>query len=568
LASDVGSIFSIVHAADRKSDIFADTDTVRALVDNTAHAAEIASKLAMETSMYTSEVSVPTLLDKAKSSNLAINNLLAITSTDFNNISAIVNADNATLAAASAKEKLAEGVLEDIGVDYRATKGAYNSTNKELNLDLWVAYLFNTVYNISFIPLENPFYKEVIVNEYYLIVVKNAKKATFSMPNAQSIRNNNAKNQFIPVDLITPNTVDCVIDFLRYEKISKTNDYYPYADADGEDIKLGEKYVVFVMALYKEPYKREINNFDDFLSAPSKEFVLTTKLRPIDKSSINVTEVDQKNKTEEDIKFEIDFKFSQNLTLKLDFDYPEEIINISAYTHKLIFNGTLGESKDLQYRCIFLPETYKLRGRLLTERKLTKMIEGVARTARDSEKSALLAQINSLNKRLKNIDEKIAELERALKKLTTGVHDKNTKKILAEESDIRDELASLNIERENVIGSLIFADIELIYLKDSGSMSNDFEFFFNRALAEQVSAGNYTIAIPDTNLSEIARPPQWVAYIGSETTDNFGNFLIPGNKYTPIILTTSKDSIDNPTSYINALSGINLKSKFTFIPKP
>lgn len=569
LASDVGSIFSIVHAADRKSDIFADTDKVRALVDNTAHAAEIASKLAMETSMYTSEVSVPTLLDKAKSANLAINNLLTITSTDFNNTSATVNTDNVTLAAASAKEKLAEGVLEDIGIDYRATKGAYNSTNKELNLDLWVAYLFNTVYNISFTPLENPFYKEVTVDDYYLIVVKNAKKATFSMSNAESIRINNAKNQFIPIEFVTSDIVDLVIDFLQYEKKPKTNVYNPYVDSDGEDIKLGEKYVVFVMAVYNDGYKREINNFDDFLSAPSKEFVLTTKLRPVDKSSIAVDEVDQENKTEKDIKIELDFKFSQNLTLKLDFDYPEETINISEYTHKLTFNGVYGGSPDLQYHCIFLPETYKLRGKLLTARKLRTMIASVAKTARDSEKSVLIAQIDGLNKRLKDVNKKITELEGTLKKLTSGVHDKNTKKILAEEIDMKAELAGLNIELENVTGSLFFADLELIYLNDDGaSMSNDFEFFFNTALAEQVSAGNYSIAVPDISLSEIAHAPKWVAYIGSETTDNFGNFLIPGNEYTPIILTTSKDSIDNPTSYINALSGINPKSKFTFIPKP
>jgi hypothetical protein len=564
LASDVGSIFSIVHAADRKSDIFADTDKVRALVDNTAHAAEIASKLAMETAMYTAEVSVPTLLDKAKSANLAINNLLTITSTDFNNISATVNADDVTLAAASAKEKLAEGVLEDIGIDYRATKGAYNSTNKELNLDLWVAYLFNSVYNISFNPLENPFYKEVTVDSYYVIVVKNTKKATFSMSNAESIRINNAPNQFIPVGFVTPTIVDLVIDFLQYEKNVKTKGYNPYVDSDGEDIKLGEKYVVFVMAVYNDAYKREINNFDDFLSAPSKHFVLTTKLRPVDKKTIKVEKVDQENKTEEDIKIELDFKFSQNLTLKLDFDYPEDTINISEYTHQLTFRGLPAANSDLKYRCIFLPETYKLRGKLLTAKKLNKMITHVARTARDTEKAALRAQIEGLSKKLNTVDKKIIELEGVLKKLASGVHDKNTKKLLEEQA----ELASLKADQADIIESIFFADLELIYLNDNVSMSDDFEFFFNTKIAEQISAGNYTIPVAYNNPSDVAGAPNWLAYIGSETTDNFGNFLIPGNEYIPIILTTSTDSIDNPTSYVNALSGINLDSKFTFEPKP
>jgi len=54
LAGDIGSIFSILNAADQNSDIFRDTERVRTLIDHTAYTAELASKLAMEASVYTS----------------------------------------------------------------------------------------------------------------------------------------------------------------------------------------------------------------------------------------------------------------------------------------------------------------------------------------------------------------------------------------------------------------------------------------------------------------------------------------------------------------------------------
>ena len=377
LASDVGSIFSIVHAADRNSDIFFDTNKVRALIDATAHSAEVASKLAMETSAYTSEVSVPTLFDKSKSANSAINNLLQITTTDFNNISTTVNADNANLALLSAKEKVAEGILEDISIDYKATKEAYNSTNSELNLDLWITKtpMSDTMYFVSFNQIDNPFDKVETIQDYHLIIVKDSKKATFSMSSAESIRMTGDTYQYIEVSSPNLNGVyGTSIDFFNYFNLSDISDPSPVIDSDGEKVALGMKYVVFVMAVYTDAYKREINNFEDFLSAPSREFTLTNTLTAVDESTIQVNDIPQENKTEEDIKIELDFKYDHHETLKIEFDFTEQISNSSGYTQKLTFTTPQGVLNfDPEYRCIFLPKlTYP---DLLTTRSLKKILK-------------------------------------------------------------------------------------------------------------------------------------------------------------------------------------------------
>jgi hypothetical protein len=570
LASDVGSIFSIVNAADRKSDIFADADRVRALVDNTAHSAELASKLAMETSMYTSEVSVPTLLDRSKSANLAINNLLTITSTDFDNISTIVKENNTALAAASAKEKLAEGVLEDIAIDYRATKGAYNSTNKELNLDLWITYLYQTVYTISFNALENPFYKAETVDNYHLIVVKDEKKATFSMSNAESIRINEDPTQYISVEDLNFGKLELSLDFLNFIQNSNGTTS-PCKDSDGEILKLGEKYVVFVMAVYKDDFKREINNFDDFLSAPSQEFILTEKILAVDSDTIKMHPVSDV-KSPDEINVELDFKFSQNQSLTIDFEFPEESLTNAEYTYRMSFYTPIYKGSNLlEHRCIFLPDTYKLQSKLLTARNLRILVADAARTARDSEHASLHTQIKRLKKELKTLTTKETDLNNALKKIVTQlskpISDPVSKQLMVDEKEIQKQLAHVSVGKAQISNSLKFAEEELKNLDDKTKNENqelNFDFFFNLALAEQVTAGNYYGAIPDPTTSEVAGRQSWVAYVGPETTDNFGNFLIPGNKYTPIILSTSPDAIDSPSSYKNALSGINPHSEFTF----
>ncbi|MGB8192690.1 MAG: hypothetical protein WCF67_12260 [Chitinophagaceae bacterium] len=82
-------------------------------------------------------------------------------------------------------------------------------------------------------------------------------------------------------------------------------------------------------------------------------------------------------------------------------------------------------------------------------------------------------------------------------------------------------------------------------------------FFFNLDMAEQVLAGNYT---PTTKVDN----GNWKALVGPETTDNFGNRLIPGRTYIPVVLTVSAASEEHLPEYRNAMSNIEGTKEFKY----
>ncbi len=590
LASDIGSIFSIVYAADRNSEIFNDTSKVRALIDSTAHAAELASKLAMETSTYTSEVSIPTVLDKSKSANIAIKNLLQITTTDFNNVSSAVSADNVNLATLSAKEKLAEGVLEDISIDFKATKSAYNSTNKELNLNLWVSKAENSdnLYNFSFNQIDNPFDHIETVHDYHLIFVKDSKKATFSMSNAANIRENPNKFQYIEVNGPDVNGVyEKSIDLLHFFSISDIASPSPVLDSDGEKITLGINYVVFVYAVYTDPYKREINNFDDFLSAPSRQFMVTSTLPAVKADTMDVGLVYKEDKSEEDINIEVDFKFNQNQVLKTDFDFTDQILNISEYTHKLTFNTPEVLPIKHEYRCIFLPK--RTGSGMLTSRALKVLLKESIGGIEKAEKMIieLGIQIVQWTEETKDNNDKQTVIKQRLKaitaQLTENLAEKELKSLRAEESLLQKELLLLVSNHDLLKKQISNAETQIVNLEKHsfGETQDDLGFYFDLTMAEQVSGSNYTIAGLDNSIKtddhtkagkkkvtddkdNVEKPPKinWMAYIGTETTDNFGNLLIDQSYYYPVILTISKAGTTLPERYTNAYVTAHKPFKF------
>lgn len=579
LAGDVGSIFSIVNAADRYSDIFQDTVVVRGLIDNTAHAAEEASKLAMDTSMYTSEVSVPTVLDKSTNTNSTINNLLTINSKAFDDASAVVNSDNSTLATVSANEKLAEGEFEDIAIDFRATKQAYNSSNKELNLDLWVSKESGTSYKITFNQLDNPFHESDVVHDYHLIVVKESKSAIFTISNAEVIRQNSlglpegkVSQQFINVAIPEKGPLEKEINFFNYPILlgSASN---PVIDSDGDPMKLGVNYVVFVMAVYNDRYKRVINNFTDFLSAPSREFMLTNTLNRIDGKDIKVDKL-LLHRSEEDIKIELEYRSSQNLDIKFDFEFHDE--GSSDYTYKVHFDTNEGEPYHPVYHCMFLPANSDLNDSLLTRSALRTIMEKSLDIVHDAESDAKSAAllVKKYELELHKIDESEKETSKEIADLTAKLaaepNDKNVKKWSDQLAEKKSKLIKLEAQKIAAQASLKAAR-EAAVSKDAESIL--LPFLFNLPLAEQVSASNYITMKTkphkktdeeQSNLKEKLKKQHWYAYFGPEATDNFGNFLIDGEDYFPVILTVSKNGIDDPNNYTNALSIVSLHSKFTY----
>ncbi len=219
LASDTSSAFSIINAADFGSSIYNLALEAQGTMAKTASEAEKASKLAMESSWYTAEVSGPTVLDKAKTANSAMGNLLKIATAEFNNASQAVINDNANLASVTVKEKAAEGAYEDISADSHAAWSAYRLTNRELNLDLLVDVAQPTttepaqMITVTFNALQTPFPKDGTpkppypVSSYNILVVKDQNKYTFSAAGAETLTEDYPK-QFVgismPATAITP----------------------------------------------------------------------------------------------------------------------------------------------------------------------------------------------------------------------------------------------------------------------------------------------------------------------------------------------------------------------------
>jgi len=526
-------------------------------------------------------------LDKAKRANLAINNLLSITAGDYDNVSKTVTLDNATLSALSAKEKLAEGILEDISVDYHATQKAYDSTNEELNLNLGITHIHKSLYYISFNRLENPFFAEEIVQDYHLVFVKETKKATFSMANAEGIRINAKPEQYIKVNHSDKSPLSKTLDLLNFISISEIADQEPnpIIDSDGEPLALGKNYVVFLLSVFSDQYKREINNFDDFLSAPSKEFLITNALTPVDGDIIEIGEINQENKTEAEIKLEEDFKLGQQKILRT----ADQFLDVSAYTHKLTFSTAPEQSYNPVHRCIFLPANPNLDQRLLTTQSLKKLLKLSGRYISDKEKiaDAFKAGITKYEVDLKEIDEKEREVKKTIASLNVQLkaenEDKDTKKLTSSQSQATHQLATLEKEKAyftNLLKKAQTDEKKMLAILASEANEANLQFFFNLTLAEQISASNYTTAMPllkeeaqgatapkaaeagkSTNLDSVQN---WIAFIGPGTTDNFGDFLIEGHPYYAIVLTISGDEVDNPDQYTNALSSIYRNCQFTF----
>lgn len=415
------------------------------------------------------------------------------------------------------------------------------------------------------------------------------------MSTAESTRINDLPNQYIRVRNSAKNPIATTIDLLNFFSASEiaNPEPSPVLDSDGESLVLGKNYVVFVMAVYTDDYKREINNFDDFLSAPSREFLITNTLAAVDGETIAITEISKETKTEIDIKIEVDFKYDQNKTLKTGFDFTDEILDFSEYTNKLTFSTPANERYSPVHRCIFLPANPKLDEELLTSKSLKKLLKESGKFMRDKERAsnAFKSQILKFESDLKEIDAKEKEVKKTLTHLASQLkadpNNKDAKKWQAEQTQANQQL--VNLEKEKIYFNQMLKKAQNEEQKIIATARNEADeanlhFFFNLAIAEQVSVSNYTKAkglLHDGTVDHHSKPEaktdttkddnqnigttqNWIAFIGPETTDNFGNSLIDGNTYYAVILTLSSDEVDNPYNYTNALSDIYPNCKFKF----
>lgn len=590
LAGDVGNIFNIISAADYETDIYKLAAEANALINETAYTAEWASQLALEASVLASKVTTGTVQDNSKNVNDSVNNLLKIVSDDFNKISQRVNDDNAAVATVSTNEKAAEGAYADLRTVSGATAEAYNTTNDQLNLDLTAAVspgFEDSKFKVSFKWLYSPFLEKgkklpYPVQDYNLIVVKDKQKSTFSINTAEDIRQNYETrcielSPYMKDDLQPQFSQEFTFDAIPFpvpptDTTAPTT--YKLLDSDGDEITTGTDYVVFVYAVYKEEYKKKLNTYDDFLSAPSTTFTFTIVLK---------TAV-----------FANDSGSAAPPSTASDAAAAAE-----AGIVQVKFNVNEREGIKAQYRCAFLPTATAATQGMLDEELLAKLDDDIQRLQKDADelepeivglKSKLLETSDQENEFRQKYTDIFAELQKFIAlnittALPTGMsvsakkQDDNAKQLVSKARQSIPQLANPTGELKEDLPKMLsllparHADqVKLTGLEQQQTAllqnieavnSNKIDFIFNLQLAMGLTAGSYTVA-DDAKATEGADGSKnYTVPITPATTDNFGNVLVTGKSYIPVVVSVANDEEEIQSKFTNSWTGIGAHKPIT-----
>lgn len=540
LASDVGSIFSIVNAADFDTEIYDQSKYANDLMNGssptnkgTAYLAEKTSQLSMEASADVAEVPVSSLAEKTTSTDTSIKGLLEVVNTDFNTASTAVMTDTEALATANSAEKKAEGTLEDTGVVYKSTLNAYELSNEQLNLDLKVTLPIEegrpTNYKVSFNSYKSPFEdskekgvstgndeKGYPVKNYYIFLVKNKDKEFFSLSDAEGlITEDKDEELYIKIPSVSPakskknylyeETINIRPQLIvveedasglkkEKEKENKVLKQQYLRDVNGGDIKIGENYVVYVLAVFDNGYKKIINTFDDYLTVPSACFTLKNRLTPAKKITVDNNKM--------------------SFTSKEDSDF------------------------NVEYRCIFLLFNPKLTKGLLTVKELEKLEKATSELKEYYKKNKEKQSLKLLLEKLKS------KISISIKSGT--------------EESTNTILEGFEKEKQELIDKLKKVEEDIKKLEKNLKKPG---FFFNYTIAKGLEVESYGIATALT-----APLKKYTFDINVSTTDSFGNSLIAGNEYIPVVLAMPKKK-DEEVQFIGALSNIQETSVFQYTIK-
>ncbi|MCX6318959.1 MAG: hypothetical protein NTW29_16900 [Bacteroidetes bacterium] len=593
LARTTAGIYSITSAADFGQDINIQSRYANQLMTKTAYHAERTSEMAMNASAAVAEVASATVAADAKSTDDMLAALDKVITGNFNDISSEVDSRSNDLVTAIDQEKADEATAEISDEQYYAAKGAYHSSNNNLNLDL-TAKPFDSdgtlKYEVRFKTYRSPFpqpnnMKEdgydlstewpVIANgypvkSYYIMVAKNRAKSTFSLAEAeQVIDKGNASIR-----------IDCEIEECG-EDVFRTIDQSEIKDTDGDDVKAGTEYVVFVLAEFRTDYKKLINNFDDFLSAPSEKFDLAYELLSPAANSIMVTPA-------ANIDFDIkDFQYTKK-TKDGDFEFDIEDLRIE-YTPKqkeqtLTFEVSQKADYAVQYRCMFLPAKSLLYADLLTMEGIRnwdneRKAQGVITAEFEKLLAELRSDIDSLIRELEKLNGQLVDKERKARDLTLEIS-RFPKKPSAEEKEQKAKLEEKLANLEKEVGALrqklseqrgkhetknaqllsTYAKRDAALNKPIRRINSDPGVLFNLNIAELVPQSIYEVAQPGNNSAN-----SFQLKLTSTMTDNFGNPLHKDDFYIPVILTVATGEPSYTSQFINALSDFTCTANFRYL---
>ncbi|NOQ72950.1 MAG: hypothetical protein GQ574_13155 [Crocinitomix sp.] len=537
LAGDIGNVFSIVSAADYNSQIYTETLAVKNNMDTTAYNSKLASQYAMEATMRVSSITAGTVLTEAQATGAALETLNESFKGQFEKTSATLDAENSAAGVANNLEKKAEGLTVDLNAANFGLRTGYKLSNLELNSGLTLLGGKDkptaTSFAYAFSPYMTPLYPtknaqnedQSAVETYYIIIVESSSKSTFSVASAETALNAggpNKKPRFLSHD---SKPLKSGVSIWGNVTIAD------YADSNGNDIALGTEYCLFLYVKMTDEYKKMINNYEDVLSAGSQSFELTNQLAAANFPKLNATP-----------------------------GSPDPKVLVVT-DNKIEFKAEQAEDYLMHYRVMLLPNSSDKVGSLLSDWNLQSL----------KVRNEYEDKLKVLNKALANANAAIELIKGAY------VQDKGESYVIllayAQGSkDLTGVKLTTNgkatyaklLEQYKVITKCGTSIINLAKAKTGADASRG--IFFNLALAEQVPAGLFKVAAANPVMDKInyKTAKSFSVTLDEKTTDNYGNQLIPGEEYTPVVLSYSLAEATNAAQFTNALSDFANTNSFTF----
>jgi hypothetical protein len=377
-------------------------------------------------------------------------------------------------------------------------------------------------FSFEFHPYLTPLYTDLkgdplpAVTEYYILVVDNASKATFSTASAETAVNGklaSGKNMFVMIDPSSNGGGRAAYrETVQISAIAATN---------GKDIALGMDYSLFLYIKMNEAYKKTINNYEDVLSAGSQTFELTDELAAVSLPATNI---------------------------------PDDL----STGDTLQFTVTQKEEYNMEYRVMFLPASKDKVGNMLSDANIPTVKE------RNQLKRALQAYQEALDAANANI----ANIEAANKTGRNAILKPIEDQISAAAKSRTSKLeAQTKTRDENKALIESFAKDKVKRYQMLGEKG----VFFNLALAEQVPTGLYTVAVNKVKGVDDQNKPTidsvsgtFKVTLGDDTTDNYGNKLNANDAYIPVVLSYSTAEASEAAQFSNSLSDFAKTKSFKF----
>lgn len=276
VAAEIGAALNNATASLYKTDVYSKLLNANALINEVANESRRVSDMAMMASSNTSEIIAGPVLTQATAFKGKVDGLLKATQAEFDKFNDLYVSEKAAVGQASIAERQAEGAVKDADCEAAAIDAAYQNANAQLNVGLSVSVAsvdlaatqpsctvtvnYNALATPEFYSVPGDLKIPAMAPQYFVALVPEAKKTTLTTDLAEQLFN--ARQ-----------------DGSQFQAIGATGMQLNFTtDVYLNNIVPGQPYVAFLYAVLSNEYKFFINNYSDWLSAPSARFMVAEVL--------------------------------------------------------------------------------------------------------------------------------------------------------------------------------------------------------------------------------------------------------------------------------------------------